>query len=102
VAAIARRACLAEWHGDKPSAATGNVAGGKRQADACDPGGLPSGASSVGWVRSFYRTTLQPIGKAALSSGADFGVDPSLGADRTSSDNDGLGHWVDRDDGRGV
>jgi len=65
-------------------------------------GGASSEIVAVGWVRPFCRTALQPARKAASSSGANFGVDPFLGAGRTLSEHDGPGHWADRDDGRGV
>jgi len=60
------------------------------------------GRSSVGWVRPFCRTALQPMRGADIVSDADFGAGPFLGTDRTSLDHDGPGHWVDHGDGRGV
>jgi hypothetical protein len=49
------------------------------------------GMSSVGWVRPFCRTALQPMRGADIVGDADFGVDPFLGTGRTSPDNDGPG-----------
>lgn len=49
-------------------------------------GAASFGTSSIGWVRPFSRITLQPVGKGASSSDADFGADPFHGAGRTSLD----------------
>lgn len=65
-------------------------------------GAASFGMSFIGWVRPFSRITLQPVGKGASSSDADFGVDPLHGAGRTSLDSDDPGHWIDRGGGRGV